>query len=349
MTYKRESLETIHHRISQDIEANKRLKFSFRNVLAVTLSGVSHLLHAHIEKIAKNAVPLTAEDTLEEWAKVYGLFKKGESRASGGVEIRASKKDKIQSLEFISDKGVSYLAYNLSLKPGVNLVQVNCKDPGKIGNLEKSPLRLKTTHEHIETTAKAEKITGGADKETNEEFRRRLLQHIRSTPQGGCQSDYINWIEEIEGVRQAFIRPTLRGPGTVTVSLLAEGLNPIPSESLKKKVKNKLDALSPATAEITIFIPKRRDLLIQYSAQPEDGYTQDKLEKKINKELTSFVNSQQKVHNFYDKDRVLVDARITKSQISQVISNVAGEKSHLLIHPEQDIRLERGDVFCVKF
>ena len=128
MTYKRESLETIHERISQDIETNKKLNFSFRNVLAVTLSGISHLLHSQIEKIAKNAVPLTADETLEDWAKVYGLFKKGESKSSGEVKIGSYKKDKLKSLEFISDNGVSYIASDLNLEAGNNSIQVVCKE-----------------------------------------------------------------------------------------------------------------------------------------------------------------------------------------------------------------------------
>ena len=81
-------------------------------------------------------MPLTADDTLEDWAKVYGLFKKGESRASGEVEIRSFKKEKIQNLEFIAENGVSYFASNISLEAGDNSVQVVCKETGKIGNLE---------------------------------------------------------------------------------------------------------------------------------------------------------------------------------------------------------------------
>ena len=143
---------------SQDIESNKQLNFSFRNVLAVTLSGISHLLHSRIEKIAKNAVPLTADDTLEDWAKVYGLFKKGESRASGEVEIRSFKKEKIQNLEFIAENGVSYFASNLSLEAGDNSVQVVCNSTGRIGNLEEAPLNLKTTHENIKTRLNSKRV-----------------------------------------------------------------------------------------------------------------------------------------------------------------------------------------------
>lgn len=347
--YKRESLETIHDRISQDIEVNKNLNFSFRNVIAVTLSGISHLLHSHIEKIAKNAVPLTADETLEDWAKVFGLFKKGESRASGEVKIRSFLKEKIQNLEFIAENGVSYFASNLSLEAGDNSVQVVCNLTGKIGNLTEAPLSLKTTHENIKTEAKAVNIKGGADKETKEELRRRLLQHIRSTPQGGCQSDYINWIEEVEGVRQAFVRPTLEGPGTVTVSFLTKGDNPIPSKPLTDIVKNKLDALSPATAKINILKPTRKDLSIEFSVEPEDHYERGKITEEIRSKLTDFVNSKQKVHGFYDRNRTLVDARITRSQISSVISNVPGEKSHVLTEPKTDITLKRGEVLFVKF
>jgi uncharacterized phage protein gp47/JayE len=60
-------------------------------------------------------------------------------------------------------------------------------------------------------------LTGGADQETDDSLRTRMLTVYASPPQGGDASDYVEWAEQVSGVTRAWVAPNLAGPGTVTV------------------------------------------------------------------------------------------------------------------------------------
>jgi uncharacterized phage protein gp47/JayE len=49
-------------------------------------------------------------------------------------------------------------------------------------------------------------LTGGADQETQDELRTRMLFEYARPPQGGSASDYIEWAMEVPGVTRAWIQ-----------------------------------------------------------------------------------------------------------------------------------------------
>ena len=56
--------------------------------------------------------------------------------------------------------------------------------------------------------------TGGADDETVDELRNRMLAKYRAPPQGGAASDYVLWALEVPGVTRAWCLPLGTGAGT---------------------------------------------------------------------------------------------------------------------------------------
>jgi uncharacterized phage protein gp47/JayE len=59
--------------------------------------------------------------------------------------------------------------------------------------------------------------TGGADQETDDELRTRMLAKYRAPPQGGAAADYQQWALEVPGVTRAFVQPNGLGAGSVVV------------------------------------------------------------------------------------------------------------------------------------
>lgn len=68
--------------------------------------------------------------------------------------------------------------------------------------------------------AKVKKLEGGADIESDDDFRTRLLNWLRNPGTSGNIADYKNWCMDIEGVTGVRVLPTWDGPGTVKLVIL---------------------------------------------------------------------------------------------------------------------------------
>jgi len=68
-------------------------------------------------------------------------------------------------------------------------------------------------------------FTGGADIETDDALRSRMLVKYQSSPQGGAQADYVEWAEDVSGVTRAWCVPNGAGTGTVVVYVMLDVSN----------------------------------------------------------------------------------------------------------------------------
>lgn len=76
----------------------------------------------------------------------------------------------------------------------------------------------------IETITNKDVVTGGADLESDDDFRLRIIQAERNGSMTGCDADYIRWAMEVPGVSSAMVEPLWNGNGTVRVIVAdAEG------------------------------------------------------------------------------------------------------------------------------
>lgn len=65
-------------------------------------------------------------------------------------------------------------------------------------------------------------ITGGADIETDNELRSRMLLAYAKPPQGGSISDYGEWALEVPGVTRCWIVPSGMGPGSIVLQFMMD-------------------------------------------------------------------------------------------------------------------------------
>lgn len=66
-------------------------------------------------------------------------------------------------------------------------------------------------------------ITGGADQETDDDLRTRMLFAYANPPAGGSATDYITWALAVPGVTRAWDLPNGAGAGTVIVYTMFDG------------------------------------------------------------------------------------------------------------------------------
>lgn len=137
--------------------------------------------------------------------------------------------------------------------------QNNGNGAGTIGNLEPGQvLQFASPLPNIATNAT---VTGsavvGADAETEDNYRARVLRRCQRRPQGGAYADYQAWGTEVAGIRNVFPY-TSNLPGQVDVYVEADaGPDGIPDGSQLTAVRASLD-FDPAEAPSPTGLANRR-------------------------------------------------------------------------------------------
>lgn len=344
MTYSRDSLQTIYSRVASDLEATK-VKGSFKSVLATAIAGVAHMLHGHIDYFAKSMLPDSAEkDVLERWGNIYGVVRRLGTKARGQIKITASGAFHVDRGTRWHKDRVYYEAVRelASEEAGEFTVEVVCQGVGIVGNLSSGvTLSSEFTLVNLKPEAEVIKIDGGSEQEEfDATFRDRLLRIIRSTPQGGCKADYINWIEAVPNVRKAWVRSAPNGPGTVHVTFVEYGSD-LQSQATIEAIGKRLVKLAPVTAQIELIPLKKRNLAneIRYSLTPESKALREDANAAIAKLVKSI-----EPKGFEDIEGNVSDGVIYLSKISEAISQVPGEITHRILRPSQDIILGTNEV-----
>jgi uncharacterized phage protein gp47/JayE len=111
----------------------------------------------------------------------------------------------------------------VTIGAGPTQVPVTALDAGSIGNMSPDDaLAFLTPPLGVDSAATVVTLDGGADTETNDQLRARILQRIQQPPMGGDTSDYVAWALAVPGVTRAWA--TQVGIGTMTVWFLMDDL-----------------------------------------------------------------------------------------------------------------------------
>ena len=101
---------------------------------------------------------------------------------------------------------------------------IRALDPGAFGNLPAdTSLSINPPIAGVASTATVVSLTGGADTETDEQLRARILQRIQNPPMGGSEADYVAWALAVPGVTRAWAAVE-QGIGTITVRFMMDDL-----------------------------------------------------------------------------------------------------------------------------
>lgn len=233
MPFARKTLTELRTEIAQDIGADTLLRFSPLRIIANALAGMINLLYGYLDWIASQAVPYMAEqEFLEGWAAFKRVYREAATSATGGVTFTGTPGAVIASgAEILRDDGVSAQVVGTFTVGSGGTVEVSAtvaQDPagltGAFGNCDVG--RAFTLSQAIDgiqssgvvTTA----FTGGADLESDDSLRARMLEVFQNPPQGGASTDYVEWAKAVAGVTRAWCEPLYMGSGTVAVFIMLD-------------------------------------------------------------------------------------------------------------------------------
>jgi uncharacterized phage protein gp47/JayE len=137
---------------------------------------------------------------------------------------------------------------------GPTIVPVTSLVPGTVGNLQsEDSLAFLIPPPGVDGQVTVITMDGGADTETDDELRTRILRRIQQPPMGGDATDYEQWALAVPGVTRAWSSPNEMGIGTMTIRFLMDDLRadddgwPTPADIIT--VADYIDKMRPVTVK----------------------------------------------------------------------------------------------------
>jgi uncharacterized phage protein gp47/JayE len=200
------------------------LRNAVLRVLAWCMAGLAYSVYGYADWIARMGVPFTAEDEyLYAWAALIGIYPKEATAATGAAQFTGAPQGlTIPALTPLTRQdGTPYetTADGALDAGGLVTVPIVATVLGALTNCDDgTPISIATPIAGINSGGITVGPTvGGADQETNDALRNRMLEKYREPPQGGAVADYIQWTLEVPGCTRAWVVSQGYGPGSVAV------------------------------------------------------------------------------------------------------------------------------------
>jgi uncharacterized phage protein gp47/JayE len=343
MPFSRPTLTNIIARIESDMSSRLLsgmpvLRRSFLGVLARVFAGISHMFYGALEWITTQILPTTQEDSyLEEYADVWGITRIAAVYATGNVVFTGTNGSTIPlGTQVQRADGVIYATTAVgTISGGTATVAVIAAEAGASGNCATGTAvaTISSVPGINQAATVSGAITIGADQESIENLRVRVLQRIQTPPQGGAEADYVAWAMAADArVYKVFVFPSYAGPGTVGLTFITNVVadHHIPDGTLVTIVKDYVNARKPVTAATffagsdLIFAPAALPVPMTIAIKPNTTDVKAAVEAEIT-------------------DLILRDAEpggeLLLSRIDEAISRAAGEEDHSLTVPAADVSI----------
>ena len=203
------------------------LRTAVLRVLAWCMAGLAYSVYGYADWIARMGVPFTAEDEfLYAWSALVGVYPKAATSATGTAVFSGTKGRLLPNgtsltrqdgTPYVTTADATIVHGKLTVPIAATIQGAVTDDPGG------TQISIATPITGINSAGVTELLTGGADAETQDQLRTRMLIRYRSPPQGGDSEDYVEWALQVPGVTRAWCTGPALGPGTVSVFFMMDG------------------------------------------------------------------------------------------------------------------------------
>ncbi|HEY2010522.1 MAG TPA: baseplate J/gp47 family protein [Rhizomicrobium sp.] len=230
MPFARQTLSELRSGAAQDIAAampgvDPLLRFSNMRILGDIIAAMANLHYGYLDWISLQSVPFTATgEFLEAWAGLKNVTRKAAQPWIGTATFTSSATIPGGTPLNRGDGATFTTAADASPVSGTVTVTAQADLAGSAGNNDNGgALTLGTSIVGAQVGGTVASTTQtGTDTETDDELRSRMLEVYANPPQGGAQSDYVEWASEVAGVTRAWVTPNGMGAGTVSVFVMLD-------------------------------------------------------------------------------------------------------------------------------
>ena len=345
MTIERPSLSELKERIKADYQAKLpgaavAVRRGNIEVQSTVDAATAHLQYGFIQDISKQILPDSAKvEYLERHAGIWGLTRKQASASTGELLCTGTNGSVIPAgTVWERADGIRYVTdSDATISSGSASVAVTAEDAGADGDYEaEAQLTLVGYVAGLDqlATVGAEGLAGGADIESDDDLRGRIIERIQEPPHGGSLKDYIRWAKEISGVTRVFVYPERTGEGTVGVTVLTDNATggPIPAQQVIDDVQAHIDQVRPVTAAVSVFACVAAPVDFSIEVSPDTAAIRTAVES----ELADFFLRESEP-----------EGALKLSRIGEAISQAAGEFSHHVTSPAADPEAGAGELLTL--
>lgn len=337
MGFKRPTLPELIGRVDNDLvsrlpRAQAALAVRLSKVLATGQAGVAHGLYGYLQWLERQLFPETCDDDLLHLHSV-GVPRREATTASGMVVFSGTSGAVIDASTVLNADGLEYrTTQDVTLVDGAATVEVEALSAGNAGG-KAAGARLTLVSPvagvNAIATIGAAGITGGADIESFDSWRDRIMLRRARIPRGGAQGDWAEWALEVPGVTRAWEDPLGMGPGTIVLRIMADDAEdgPMPSAQLLDAVFAYIQAQRNVTAHVYVIAPEADPFSPQVRLTPDNSSTRAAVERAL-------------------KDLVLragePGGTLLISQIRNAIGTAAGVTDYELEWPTENVSHPHG-------
>ena len=341
MPFARPSLTDLIERAASDIEAglpgaDARLRRSNLGVLARMHAAGVHGLYGYLDWLARQMMVDTAETVfLDRYAGIWGVLRRPAAFAAGNVTVPGTDGVMVPAATQLQrSDGVAYTTTaDATVASGVALLPVAAVVAGAAGNAGAGTQM--TLVQPISGVAgmgvvAAGGITQGAEAESDDALRGRILARIQQPPMGGSAADYVAWAMEVPGVTRAWCYPLENGVGTVVVRFVRDDdASMIPDTAEVAAVQAYIAERRPVTAQVTVLAPSAVALDMTIQLTPNTAAVRTA----VQAELADLLRRE-----------ATPGGTILLSHLREAISVAAGETNNVLVTPTADVTHTAGQI-----
>jgi uncharacterized phage protein gp47/JayE len=341
VTFARPTFEALIAQVEADLASRLGLgplhRRSVLAVLARSVAALAHSGHGHLEHLAGQMFPQTSTGAdLERHASLRGLFRKSATFATGAVTLSGTPGSTVPSgARFSRADGTIYelLAQVTLGAGGAGAGAVEAVLPGIGANgTTGTVLALQGAYAGVSSTASAGELAGGADQETDDELRARVLASWRARPMAGTAEDYVAWALEVPGITRAWCLPRTPTLGEVTVYVVADTNAPTiaPTSAQLLEVQEHIDAVRPVTARALVLAPALAPLDLSIQLTPNTPALRAAVAASVAEAIR--------------RDAV-PGGTIRLSRLAEAVATTPGEVHHRITSPATDQTVAAGTIF----
>lgn len=233
MPFSRPTLSDLKSQVASDIASSVQgvdplLRFSNLQITGKVQAQLTNLNYGYLDYIAKQSVPFSSTDEfLLAWAALKGVLPEGAvafvgRAAMSGVGQAGEPIPANTPLVRGDQAAYKTLGASAVAPDGSASVEFVAVVPGAAGTCDVGTvLVLGTSIAGVMSNwTVTEVITPGADEESQDSLKSRMLQVYQNPPQGGANSDYEIWARQVPGVTRAWSKANYLGSGTVVVFVM---------------------------------------------------------------------------------------------------------------------------------
>lgn len=247
--------------------------------------------HIYIDDNTKRFLVATAEgNDLDELLSQFGYKRKAATFASGFVTITGAENALIAEGSLVSKGTTTYIVEETtSLIGGKATVSVRASVEGSSGNAEVGTVNyFPVTLDGIIGVTNEERITGGTDKESDEEYRERYYYFLDHPVTSGNKYEYEQWAREVDGVGLAKCYPLWNGPGTVKVVITTAEVEEA-SPELVSEVAEYIEDRRPIGASVTVESAGTVPVSVSAIVHHDPSYSVDGIKERYIERLSGYL------------------------------------------------------------